>query len=238
MRRIDVTWILLYLAPLQAQHVRQGVDGQVVDERGSGVEGALIVASGAGFTGWATTKADGSFNLRGAGAFISVRRLGFKPRLIATSDLIEPVRIQLDRVDNTVWSVPSCAALPNRGREWVGGGLRVNATRRRYEGPVYGEHDSHWYFKLNQNTLHVVDGYAWHSGLPLESTLTASQGIKIRGWFFGDIAGLDLSGETKDGKRWRWVGAPLADAVEYKNANPGVADYFDKIVETMCFHSP
>jgi hypothetical protein len=225
-------------APLQAQQIRGSLEGHVVDERGSGIEGASIIASGVGFDGWATSKADGSFHVSAAGAFVSVRRVGFKPRLIATSDLTtKPVRIQLTRGDHTIGKVPSCASLPSGGRAWVGGGLRVNAARRRYKGPVNGEHDAHWYFNFDQNVLHIVDGHIWHSGLPLESTLAASNGIKVRGWVFGDIVGLDLSGETKEGKRWRWVGAPINNAVEYSNSSQEAAAYFDQLIDTMCFQS-
>jgi hypothetical protein len=39
----------------------------------------------------------------------------------------------------------------------------------------------------------------------------------------------------KDGKRWRWLGAPLADAVEYFDATRDSAEGFDKIMETACF---
>jgi hypothetical protein len=229
--------LFAYVAPTQAQQIRRGLDGHVVDEGGGGIEAALIVASGAGFNGWAISNADGSFHLSAVGAFVSVRQIGFKPLIVSTTDLTEPVRIHLTEADATTWKVPSCASLPGGGRGWVGGGLRVNAGRQRYEGPVYGEHDSHWYFKFSQNTLHIVEGYAWHSGLPLESTLTSSEGIKIRGWVFGETVGLDLSGKTREGKRWRWVGAPIALAIEYSDTSEDAADYFDSIVETMCFQS-
>src|ERR1700674_1958947 len=100
---------------------------------------------------------------------------------------------------------------PSKGGDWIGGGLRVSAGGK-HKGPVYGEHDSHWYVQRGSDRLHVVDGYAWHAGLPLEQTLARSGSISVRGWVFEGIVGLDLSGHTNEGKYWRWVGAPVADA--------------------------
>jgi hypothetical protein len=77
----------------------------------------------------------------------------------------------------------------------------------------------------------------WHSGLPLEQTLLRSDSISLRGWIFKKIVGLDLSGHSSEGKYWRWVGAPLAAAIEYETSSREAADYFDKIIATMCFQS-
>jgi hypothetical protein len=46
---------------------------------------------------------------------------------------------------------------------------------------------------------------------------------------------LDFSGHTSDGKYWRWVEAPLADAIEYETPSRTSADEFDKIIASMCF---
>jgi hypothetical protein len=73
--------------------------------------------------------------------------------------------------------------------------------------------------------------------LPLESWLTASESIDVRGWEFGDIVGLDLSGRARTGRRWRWIGAPVADAISYENATPDEAEYFDRILESVCYFS-
>lgn len=212
------------------------LSGLVVDEGGMGVGNALVVASGAGFNGWATTDETGSFHVRAAGAFVSVRHVGFKPQLLSVAALVEPVRIRLEKAESAK-EMPVCSSMPGNGRAWIGGGLKVNPGGSHVEGPQFGEHDSHWYVKIGKDTLHIVDGYAWHAGLPLESVLTASQETSISSWESGDIVGLDLSGVTKEGKRWRWLGAPLADAIEYSDAAPESADAFDGIIRSVCFGS-
>jgi hypothetical protein len=88
----------------------------------------------------------------------------------------------------------------------------------RFSIALQGEHDTHWYVRFGEQTLHIVDGYAWHAGLPLEGLLAGSTSVEVRGWEFGDAVGLDLSGQLSHGRRWRWVGAPLADAVSYEAA--------------------
>ncbi len=45
---------------------------------------------------------------------------------------------------------------------------------------------------------------------------------------------LDLSGRSRDGKYWRWVGAPIAEAIEYATSSRETAGYFDGIIATMC----
>lgn len=125
--------------------------------------------------------------------------------------------------------------LLHQGKQWIGGGLKVNPGRSRFKGPVNGEHDSHWYITFGKDTLHIVDGYAWHAGLPLEERLASSETISVRSWQFNSIVGPDLSGRTKNGMRWRWVGAPVADAVEYSDTTQQSAEYFDSIIETTYF---
>ena len=133
--------------------------------------------------------------------------------------------------------MPVCGTASGLGGKWIGGGLKVNPGRTRFKGPVNGEHDSHWYLKFGKDTLHIVDGYAWHAGLPLEQRLAGSENTSIRSWEFEELVGLDLSGNTKDGKWWRWIGAPLSDAIEYSDVTHESAAYFDKIIESICFGS-
>jgi len=71
----------------------------------------------------------------------------------------------------------------------------------------------------------------------LEKRLADFESISVRSWEFNGIVGLDLAGRTKSGLRWRWVGAPLAAAVEYGDTTQNSADCFDRILETICFES-
>jgi len=208
--------------------------GKVVDEHGIGLEGALVVPSGGGFVGWAETGSDGSFCSKYAGAFISVRYAGFNPVLTRSSEVRSQGLVQLARADSAVRTLSRCQALPNEGRGWIGSGLRIEPPGH-FKGPVNGEHDTHWYITIGKSTLNIVDGYAWQAGLPLESLLSASKNIDVRGWEFGNLVGLDLSGQLEDGRRWRWFGAPVAEAIGYDHAPPREAELFVRILDTVCY---
>ena len=218
----------------QARVSARELNGRVIDQTGAGVADAAIVASNAGFYGWASTGPDGSFHLKAAGGFISFRKAGLKARLLRTSELTEPALISLEPADASVRRMPACSSMSAAEKHWIGGGLKVNPGRSRFKGPVHGEHDSHWYVRLGKDTLHIVDGYAWHAGLPLEEQLASSESISVRSWEFNNVVGLDLSGRSKDGMLWRWLGAPVAYAVEYRDATQSSAHDFDRIIETAC----
>jgi hypothetical protein len=220
------------VAPAQATAT---VCGVVVDEHGAGIEGAQVVASGVGFNGWATTNPGGTFCLKSAGIFICVRQKGFNPIIVRTPEPGTAIRLRLVKADTNVRAMPDCDSRPNSGRGWIGGGLRIN-PQGRYRGPVNGEHDTHWYVRKDHQSLHIVDGYAWHAGLPLESLLAESRSFDVRGWEFGDnIIGLDLAGISKDGRRWRWIGAPISDALSYEDATANEADFFDRVLQSVCY---
>lgn len=207
------------------------LSGTVTDKTGAPISGALLISSG-GFNGWATTASDGSFHIAALGTWISVRHADYGPVLMRSSDLSDPAKIELDPAGSSVYRMPACSV---SGPQAVGGGLRITPGTFVVEGPSNGEHDSHWYIRIQEKILHIVDGYAWHSGLPLEGTMSGSKAIVVREWTFESLVGLDISGENSDGTRWRWIGAPIAAAIEYEKVPPAVAIQFDKILESACF---
>jgi hypothetical protein len=220
---------------LSAREAGDQLCGTIVDESGAGIKDALVIASGSGFHSWATTASDGSFCVHHAGALISARHAGFNPIVTRISALGNQTRIRLAKADTAVKTLPRCQALPTQGRGWIGSGLRIKAPSGHYRGPLNGEHDTHWSISIGKSTLYIVDGYAWHTGLPVEGLLLASNNTEVRGWEFGQTIGLDVSGELQDGRRWRWFGAPVAEAIGYEHTPPHKAEMFDQILETVCF---
>jgi hypothetical protein len=177
------------------------VSGFVTTGNGDPIQGVLVIGSNTGLWGGVTTEADGSFHLSPAGKVISFRHVGYKPVLVRVSSSADPMRVRLEPADDTVRRLEPCASMPNNGKEWVGSGLRIKPPKKA-EGPVFGDHDSHWYVRNGKDRLHIVDGYAWHNGLPLEETLVQSENITLRSWTFGENVVLDLSGRTRVGKNW------------------------------------
>jgi hypothetical protein len=232
--------LIVYVLPvvqacLLAQQPGGRLCGTVLDQNDGGLAGAIIIASGVGLQGWATSNADGTFCLRAAGAFVSVRHAGYNPVLLPISGLGPEARIRLGKADGATKVLSSCRSFTGNGRSWIGGVLRIKPPRGGYRGPVNGEHDTHWYVHFRGKTLHIVDGYAWHSGLPIQSLLVKSTSLAVHGWEFKDIVGLDVSGQLDDGTYWRWFGAPVADAISYENASLDEAKFFDGVLESVCF---
>lgn len=210
--------------------------GFVTTTDGAPIQDVLVIASDQSFGGWGETKEDGSFSLMHAGQFVSFRHPRFKPALVRVSSWSEPLRVQLEPADETM-RLKSCAIRSNNSREWIGVLLRMRRAKKT-RGPVHGEHDSHWYVKNGKDTLHVVDGYLWHAGLPPEQTLLESEHITVTGWTSDAMAILDLKGRTTNGTYWRWIGMPLAAAIEYRASSQSSAAYFDGLISaSMCIRS-
>lgn len=55
----------------------------------------------------------------------------------------------------------------------------------------------------------------------------------MRSWEYNGTVDLDLSGQTEDGKRWRWLGEPSAE-ISYSGVSKESADSFDSMIETTC----
>ena len=104
----------LSLLALSAIAQRREMSGYVTARDGSPIEGVSVVTSGMGFNGWTASKADGSFRLPANGAFVSFRHADYRPLLVRSSDLTEPVRVQLVPTDETAWKVKSCRSLPGK----------------------------------------------------------------------------------------------------------------------------
>ena len=185
---------------------------------------------------WAETAADGTFKLKGRIAFLSVRHRRYKPFLSALDEAQKHVEIELASIDKSVWRLPRCRNVSDERSPLIGGGLKVRLPGNRYRGPVSGDHDTHWFIDFSEDySLHIVSGPNWHSGLPLGSWLDESTRFEHRGWVSGDLQGLDVSGETSNGKKWRWVGAMVSDAVSYHDVPAEAAGFFDAVIDTACF---
>ena len=92
------------------------VCGRVVDEHGDGISAALVVSSGGGLQGWIETGSDGSFCVKYAGAFISVRHRGFSPALLPTSEVSNLVGFSWRKVQQSKYC-RRASPFPKRHRD-------------------------------------------------------------------------------------------------------------------------
>ncbi|HEV8147308.1 MAG TPA: carboxypeptidase-like regulatory domain-containing protein [Bryobacteraceae bacterium] len=213
--------------------IGQGLDGVVVDASGRGIGGALVIASGVGTERSDITKPDGSFHLKAAGAFMSVRHMAFVPVVVRAAELSAPVRIQLAFAGEPMLELPRCKSLPAGGRGWIGGELRLKPSGS-VRGPEMAGDVSHWYIKSGKSTLHIVEGDLAHAGLPTEEVLQGAVRINARAWSYHGAVGLDLRGESRDGLRWRWYGTSTGSAFEYVGVPAEDAAKFDAMMRFAC----
>jgi hypothetical protein len=227
-------YILYFVCLLLHIAAAEPVEGHLVDANGRGVPGALVIASGVGMAGWASSDAIGWFRTKDAGAFLSVRHAAYQPVILKLADLAQPVRIELKPITSSR-RIPVCRPKAPRGKPFSGVNLQVKPPASGASGPFRRNNETHWYVKRNGQTLHLVNGVEWHSGLPNEQLLKSSRQLAVRRWLHGDSVVLDVTGQTAGGKRWRWIGAPLFDAIEYSGADLSAARYFDRLMESLCY---
>jgi hypothetical protein len=226
-------WAVGLLTPMLGI-AQSGLDGVVVDGLGRGIAGALVITSGTGPDRLDTTKADGSFHLKSAGAFLSVAHAAFQPRMLRMVELAASHRVQLAYATEPPLELITCKRLPGNGRGWIGGELRVKpigSTR----GPERTGDVANWFVKGRKSTLRIVDGDAAHAGLPPEEVLRSSARVSLRAWAFHAVLGLEMLGESNDGRRWRWFGSPDGSAIEYLGAAPEDAMKFDRMFGFVCY---
>ncbi len=53
-------------------------------------------------------------------------------------------------------------------------------------------------------------------------------------WSYSGIEGGDWKGTAADGRRWRHVNIPLSGYAAYEGVPQKAADFFDKILDSMC----
>ncbi|MFL6336054.1 MAG: hypothetical protein ACJ754_22330 [Pyrinomonadaceae bacterium] len=78
----------------------------------------------------------------------------------------------------------------------------------------------------------------WHGTLvggahPSQELMNASVEVKERKWACAENGGLDFSGRTRDGKRWRRVSYFLGFAA-YENVPEETARRLDEVIDGMC----
>lgn len=220
----------LYL-PLSGQQPDK-VKGQITDRNGVPIPDTTIITSGLGLRGWAISGPGGYFELPSTGSFISFRHSDYRPLLIRSADLSSDGHIALEPIDDTTRRIEPCQP-PGRGGVRVGGGFQI-IVHGKYKGPVRGEHDTHWWVRRGKDWLHIGEGPFWHSGLPSDTLLDQSEDIKARSWKANRDLGFDISGRHRNGKYWRWLSAAWGAEIDYRTSNRETADYFDKLIATMC----
>ena len=85
------------------------------------------------------------------------------------------------------------------------------------------------------SALSLAAGPQWSYGLPVESKLRAvvapAERDVITPW---DDVAAEYRGTRADGTHWRFIGQ-FGETVEYEAKSAAAAEYFDRIVDSLCW---
>jgi hypothetical protein len=91
-------------------------------------------------------------------------------------------------------------------------------------------------YRVNANDLwlNVVLGPLVGGGSPHDLQNGSIKWLRSSVTCQGGITVLDWRGAAEDGRRWRHIAIPLGGFAAYQGVPIKAADYFDKILDTMC----
>lgn len=84
--------------------------------------------------------------------------------------------------------------------------------------------------------MHGGFGPTWSSGKPTSGWLESTGVLESRSWVFekNSSKGVDIKGRLANGNYSRFIGMP-GETVEYCDVPKDAAEYFDRILDSICF---
>lgn len=224
-------WVLLAVLPLCWTQSRE-ISGIVVDAQGKPIPGVWIWNAGSQDH---STRADGTFLIRTEASAVVFRHQNFASvfrrseglkgaqiRMLPVSPKLFPVcrGHHFDKTTNALrfsFNVPDTPGISR-----LAPASDIDYTTRSY--------------RLNANRSAVMlhgRGYAWSTGFPLDSVVSASVEYDESVFEFGAIRIVDARGRTADEKRWRFLGR-FTETISYGPLPPNEAAIFDRAIDGVC----
>ena len=220
-----------------------------------------VVVKGATI-GWVETSPTGFYELAAYDETVGFRKQGYRPvtKIVQLNERI--IDVALEEADGTEWVVPVCseseAAAARIGETW-----RFLTFGARFQLGSDGHHGGSDH-TLNHESVGgsaTLRYRSWHwccAGKPLDSLYVRSQQFNERAYVadvsaipstdgrihiapnvrYSASSGLDAHGVHRDGTRWRWVGPILGMSISYEQASEESAQFFDRIINSMCYAPP
>ena len=223
-----VMWLLVGLT-LSAQTVARPAEqtGHVVDPSGTRIAGVRIRSSPPDDD--QQTDAAGSFRLVRPGDLVRFWKQGFTPRTLPRTAVSGEVVLSPAR--QAPWMPPTCDAtaakrfgermqfIPPSGAQLRSGAdidYRTVSLRRGRSWLTFGT------------------GQLWTWGLPVTQTFKEMAHVDERDVIFSpEVEAAEYRGTLRNGNRWRTI-TMFFESIEYYNATPSDAAYFDRIIDTLC----
>ena len=219
-------------APKTRAHVIT-IKGRVTTAQGEPISDVAIDRLG---------KTDASGNFKIAADFLQywdtlwIDKKGFVPKLVSIKPTPSVLNITLEREkDTNMSSIPRCIAGQVDGSRFVGKRLRLTVPNElEFKTGVDTDYVYyHIHYAKNEKTGWLRGGFGNFYGneYPPGQTVLALDHYS----YHRTELGIDWRGVTKDGKYWRYFGAPyFYDIYDYETDSREVADFFDKILDGIC----
>lgn len=168
-----------------------------------------------------------------------IDKKGFVPQIVSISPTPSNLDVTLEpEKDTSVSDVPRCSAAKVNGSRFVGKYLRLTVPKElNFKTGVDTDYIYyHIGYSKNGKTSWLRGGLGnmYGDAYPPGEMLLALQHYSYR----RTAVGIDWRGVTKDGKYWRYFGAPsFFDIYDYETDSKEAADLFDKILDGVCFQS-
>jgi hypothetical protein len=168
-----------------------------------------------------------------------VDKKGFVPQIVSINPTPSILDITLEaEKDTSVSDIPLCSAAKVSGTRFVGKYLRLTVPKElKFKTGVDADYIYyHIGYAKNGKTGWLRGGWGNLYGdvYPPGETLLRLDHYSYR----RTAVGIDWRGVTKDGKYWRYFGAPsFFDTYDYETDSKEAADLFDKILDGVCVQS-
>jgi hypothetical protein len=165
-----------------------------------------------------------------------VDKKGFVPQIVSINPMPSILDITLEpEKDTSVSDIPRCTAAKVSGTRFVGKYLRLRVPKElKFKRGVDADYIYyHIGYANNGKTDRLRGGWGNLYGdvYPPGETLLRLDHYSYR----RTEVGMDWRGVTKDGKYWRYFGAPsFFDTYDYETDSKEAADLFDKILDGVC----
>jgi len=226
--RVLFCFATLSLRAAEAEELR----GRVVSSSGDGIAGVAVVSMP---VDQATTGSDGRFVLHKPSEVVRFSLRSYRPVTKTLDQLKYNPEIVLDQDSEALWSPPRCSS--NRQTELLKGddmvfslprGVRV---KRRSDIDYQTVHVRHKRFAMRLGW-----GPMWSYGMPTaKSYFDGLETLVERDVaFIAGVDGTEYRGRRFNGTYSRWVGI-FGETVSYDQVDKDTADFFDRIIDTLCW---
>jgi hypothetical protein len=179
----------------------------------------------------AITDAQGAFSLNARDSKIRFQMDGFRP-VTKFMKQGSNISVVMEKAAGALWVPPVCKLTPDWFHgEQMGFRLPRHANIKRGFDADFGS----VLVKYKKNAIQLGYGVHWSWGLPEDELFQNISELHERDIQYDpDVPTAEYRGRRSDGTYFRFIGM-FMETIEYDHATKDQADYFDAIMDTLCW---